>query len=180
MPSVRRPLTVDQREIQRVRNAVAEHLSGELRIGGVTLTTADLLGELDSALAKFPVAVVAQAALRQARAERTRAIASMRERVSDLRMYLLATFGSADPRLAAFGFEPKVRRPLTSEQRTLKAARARLTRKVRGTKGPRQRREITAEGRPGLLLVAADGTPLPGVLKGPTAPKAAPRPRTKK
>jgi hypothetical protein len=185
MAPVRRPLAVDQQEIKRVRDAAAKHLSGDLHLDGATVQVADLLAELDAALAKFPAARAAQAALRQAKAQRSQAIASMRARMGDLKTYLRATLSKTDPRLAAFGFVPKVRRPLTSAEKTLKAAKAQLTRNARGTKGSKQKREITAEGQPGLLLVGADGMPMPGVLKGPTPPKvggAAPAatPRNKK
>jgi predicted ATPase with chaperone activity len=169
--SVRRPLAVDQLEFRRIRDAVAKHLSGEVILDGVTVKVADLLAEIDTALAKFPAAIAAQAALRQARAQRIEAIASIRARIGDLKSYCRAYLASTDPRLAAFGFEQKVRRPLTSQEKTIKAAKARLTRNVRGTKGAKQKREITAAGKPGLLLVGADGTPMPDVLKGPTPPR---------
>jgi hypothetical protein len=59
---------------------------------------------------------------------------------------------------------------LTSEQMALKAAKAKLTRTARGTKGSKQKLAVTAQGQPGLVLVSATGEPMPGVLSGPSAP----------
>ena len=77
--------------------------------------------------------------------------------------YLRGPYSSADDHLS-----PGEKSALT------KAAKAKLTRNVRGTKGSKQKLGVTVQGQPGLVLVAADGTPMPGVLKGPTAPAATP------
>jgi hypothetical protein len=169
---VRRSLALHQQEFRRVRDAAAKHLSGNILLDGATVKVADLLAEIDAALATFSAVLEAQAVLRKAQADRTQAVASVWQRVLDLKLSLQTTFARTDPRVAEFGLQTKARKPLTSEQKTLKTAKLRLTRKVRGTKGSRQKQEITAEGKPGLLLVGPDGTPMPDVLKGPTPPKS--------
>lgn len=124
MAFARRPLAIEQQDFQRVRNAAAKHLSGELRLDGTTVKVTDFLADLDAALATFGAARVAQAALQQAQADRAQAIASMRTRMGNLKTYLQATLSKTNPRLAAFGFLAQVRKPLSSEQRVLKAAKA--------------------------------------------------------
>ncbi len=169
---MKRALTTDQRELKQVRDAAAMHLSTwtDLKIAGGPFNIVDLIAELDATLATFATVAVAKAAWGQARAERTKALTHSRQQVANLKAYLLNALTKDDPRRAAFDIEPKTRRLLTAEQKTLKAARAALTRKARGTKGSRQKREITAEGQAGLMLVDADGTPIPGIVKGPKSP----------
>jgi len=163
--------TVQQR-LQQVRDATAKYLPAttDLLLGGQSVKVSDFLTGLDSALASLALVNEAKTGLVQARGDRKQKIAGAREQVAQLKTYLLATWGKGNPQLASFGFAPKPRTPLSSEQQALKTANATLTRKARGTKGSKQKLEVTTQGKPGLVLVDADGTPMPGVLKGPTAP----------
>jgi hypothetical protein len=165
-----------QQRLQMVRDAVAKNLPAttELQLGGQSVKVSDLLTSLDSALATFAPVDSAKSALKQTQSDRTQKVASAQDLVGQLKAYLVATWGKGSPQLAPFGFTPKGRKPLTSEQQALKAAKAKLTRKARGTKGSKQKLGITAQGSPGLVLMAADGTPMPGVLKGPSAPALTP------
>jgi hypothetical protein len=167
---------MQQQRLQMVRDATAKVLPAttELQLDGQSVKVSDFLTSLDSALATFAATNAAKAALKQTQSDRTQKIASVEAQVGYLKTYLVSLWGKGSPQLAPFGFTPKARTPLTSEQKALKAAKAALTRKARGTKGSKQKLGVTVQGQPGLVLMAADGTPMPGVLKGPTAPALKP------
>jgi len=163
---------MQQQRLQMVRDATAKALPAttELQLDGQSVKVSDFLTSLDSALATFAATNAAKAALKQTQSDRTQQIASVEAQVGYLKTYLVSLWGKGSPQLAPFGFTAKARKPLSSEQKALKAAKAKLTRNVRGTKGSKQKLGVTVQGQPGLVLMAADGTPMPGVLKGPTAP----------
>ena len=165
-----------KQQLQMVRDATAKYLPAttELQLGGQSVKVQDLLTSLDGALATFAAADAAQAALKQTQSDRTQKLAAARALVGQLKAYLVVTWGKGNPQLGSFGFNGKARKPLTSEQKTLMKAKAALTRKARGTMSAKQKLGITVQGTPGLVLVAADGTPMPGVLKGPSAPALTP------
>ncbi len=167
---------MQQQRLQMVRDATAKVLPAttELQLNGQSVKVSDFLTSLDNALATFAATNAAKAALKQAQSDRTQKVAPVELQVAYLKTYLVSIWGKGSPQLASFGFTPKARTPLTSQQLALKAAKAKLTRNVRGTKGSKQKLGVTVQGQPGLVLVAADGTPMPGVLKGPTAPAATP------
>ena len=163
---------MQQQKLQQVRDAAAKYLpaTSVLQLSGQSVKVPDMLSVLDAALATYAPVTAARSALKQTQGDRTQKVAAAHQEVAELKAYLLATWGKGNPQLAPFGFEPKARTPLTSESNTLKAAKAKLTRTARGTKGSQQKLEVTAQGQPGLVLVDASGTPMPGVLKGPSAP----------
>jgi hypothetical protein len=163
---------MQQQRLQTVRDATAKDLpaTSVLQLGGQSVKVSDLLTSLDGALATFPAADAARAALKQSQSDRTQKVAAAQALVGQLKAYLIATWGKGSPQLASFGFTPKARTSLTSEQKALKAAKAKLTRTARGTKGSKQKLAVTAQGQPGLVLVSATGEPMPGVLSGPSAP----------
>ncbi len=163
---------MQQQRLQMVRDATAKVLpaTSALQLNGQSVTVSDFLSSLDSALATFAATNAAKAALKQTQSDRTQKVASVEAQVGYLKTYLVSLWGEGSPQLAPFGFTPKARTPLTSEQKALKTAKAKLTRNVRGTKGSKQKLGVTVQGQPGLVLMAADGTPMLGVLKGPTAP----------
>ena len=167
---------MQQQRLQMVRDATAKVLPAttELQLGGQSVKVSDLLTSLDGALATFAPVDAAKATLKQTQSDRTQKVAAAHEQVAQLKAYLVATWGKGSPQLAPFGFTPKARTPLTSEQKALKAAKATLTRTARGTTSAKQKLGITVQGKPGLVLMAADGTPMPGVLKGPSAPALTP------
>jgi hypothetical protein len=167
---------MQQQRLQTVRDAAAKDLpaTSVLQLNGQSVKVSDFLSSLDSALATFAATNAAKAALKQSQSDRTQKVASVEAQVGFLKTYLVSLWGEGSPQLAPFGFTPKARTPLSSEQKTLKAAKAKLTRKVRGTMSSKQKLGVTVQGQPGLVLMAADGTLVPGVLKGPSAPAVTP------
>ena len=88
---------------------------------------------------------------------------------------LKARFGTRSPLLESFGINPaRPKPPRTSAEKTVSAALGVRTRRVRGTKGAKQKAAITADGKPGLILVSPTGVPIEGAVPGPTPPAADP------
>jgi hypothetical protein len=161
-----------QQKLQQVRDAAATYLpaTSDLQLAGQSVKVPDLLAVLDGALATFAPVNAAKVAVTQAQTARTQKVAAAEQEVAQLKGYLIGIWGKGSPQLAPFGFAAKVKVQPTSEQQALRAAKAKLTRQARGTKGTKQKLGVTAQGQPGLLLVNPDGTPVPGVMKGPSAP----------
>ncbi len=68
-----------------------------------------------------------------------------RQYLAVLKAALANALGPQSPQLAQFGLKPrKTPRPLTSQQLAVKAAKAKATRKLRGTTGPAQKASIKA------------------------------------
>jgi hypothetical protein len=68
--------------------------------------------------------------------------------IATLKGTLIGMFGAGAPELTQFGFKaPKVRTPLTVEQKLARAAKAKATRTLRGTKGSRQKQAVQATGQ---------------------------------
>jgi hypothetical protein len=63
--------------------------------------------------------------------------------------------------LAAFGIAPpKVRAPLSGEERTIATAKANATRVLRGTKTKKQKEQITLGGQKTVQVLGPNGQPL--------------------
>jgi hypothetical protein len=64
----------------------------------------------------------------------------------DFKRFILAAFGSATQTLADFGLQPpKARKPLTSEQRAVRLAKIRATRKARRTTSRKQKLAVKGD-----------------------------------
>ena len=80
-------------------------------------------------------------------------------------------FGAGSPQLVDFGITPKkARPPRTAAEKAVSSALATQTRTVRGPTSKKARAAVTTQGKPGLVLVSATGTPIPGGIAGPTPP----------
>jgi len=67
-------------------------------------------------------------------------------RVKSIKVALTNALGAGHPQLVAFGIPLPKRRPLTVQEKFLKAERSKRTRKVRNTLGPRQRQQLKFQG----------------------------------
>ncbi len=84
---------------------------------------------------------------------------------------LEGVLGYQSPDLAIFGFAPrKARTPLTSEQLTIRAEKARRTRELRHTLGKRQKAKLKAQGDPVITV-----TPSPLDVTPQSSPRESPR-----
>lgn len=86
-------------------------------------------------------------------AAREEADAGVISLIRQLHGVLVGVFGEKSPKLAELGFKARRKRaPLTAEQLTRKAARARLTRALRHTLGEKQKEDLKVHGEPDVAL----------------------------
>ena len=155
-----------------------------LLLSNQVLATADATKRFEAYLALFVEEAKANDAAKSARLALEAVRSAAQGDLEALKKAVQAAFGERSPKVATFGFEPaKVRKALTGEERALKAARARATRELRGTRGKRQKEALVAKevhfrvdgaenGAARVTVLPATPAP-PGASPGPT-PSAAP------
>ncbi|HZV01411.1 MAG TPA: hypothetical protein VFF73_32155 [Planctomycetota bacterium] len=95
--------------------------------------------------------------------------------LADLKVSLMSIFGRESQSLNDFGMKPQPqKKPLTTEQKALRAAKAKLTRQQRGTLSKTQKAAIRQTQNP-TVTINPDGTSVIAGANG-TAPPAAPSP----
>jgi hypothetical protein len=150
---------------------IQKHFSAvpQLTFGEGTFTPAQVQAQL-SALATLRSDVVAARTAMEAKLEGERAKApALRVFLAAFVSFVRATFGSSTNTLADFGLKPrKARKPLTAEQLAAKAAKAKATRKARGTIG--KKKILAVKGDVTGVVV----TPVVATVNPSPAPVAAP------
>jgi hypothetical protein len=110
-----------------------------------SLTQAAVVGKLQEWLGAYTALDAQATAYKQARVPVQSMQAEARQYLAALKLALANALGPQSPQLEQFGLKPKkAPRPLTSQQQAVKAAKALVTRKLRGTKGPVQKASIVA------------------------------------
>jgi hypothetical protein len=118
-----------------------------LTINGVTYDKPGLLAALRAQAAPFDLAEAAAEALKEKLAAREAATPGAEVFVKQVGMGLLVYYGTNTSTLAAYGVSPpKARRQATAEELMRRAAKAKKTRELRGTKGAKQKASIKAVG----------------------------------
>jgi hypothetical protein len=131
-------------------------------IGGSVMTKAQVLAQLSQILGVLTDVSTAKAAYEAALAARKGAMVSDKTFYANLVMALKQLIGANPSQLAAFGIlPPKQKAKPTATQMAIAKAKAKATRALRGTKGKKQRQEITLHGQPTLTVLGPDGQPLP-------------------
>jgi hypothetical protein len=130
-----------------------------LTVASQSWTKAALMAELQSGLDLYQTVKNEVQALKEGRQARSIGLPAKRKLARALKHAMIGTFGQGSPMLEQFGIKAAVRNPLTAEQLSLRAARARATRAARHTLGPRQKQAIR-----GVV------TTTPSVASGPVAP----------
>ena len=144
-----------------------------LTVGTVVYPVADLAKKVESLLKTWKDVKAAQDVIAVAMQQRPLDEAEGRELLRDLKVALYALLGRQSPKLAEFGFVADLpHERLTPEQLVLRAAKARLTRQARGTKGPREREAIKVSGTPTVVLGPPGSVAPPGAPVVPTTPVA--------
>ncbi len=113
--------------------------SSTLTVSGQATTVSDLLTALAAALGFFAAVDTAVQALKTQRQALTAEQPAARNLVASIKAALIATFGKGNPVLAAFGFSAVKPRVLTVAQKLAKSEKAKATRTLRGTQGPREK-----------------------------------------
>ena len=144
-----------------------------LSVVGQAMNQAQILASLGTADAAYTAVTAARSALSQALAAYEAVLPALKTFLENYEAALKAQFGPRSPILADFGIKPR-KAPVRNTETAAKAlAKRRRTRGVRGTKGPKARLAVTADGTEGLALVGPTGQIEPGLLTGPTPPGAA-------
>ncbi len=142
----------------------------KLTLAGQTYTPAQIATVFTAAGTAVAAVAPAKAQLQKLVASQGAALKAANQLYVALKKYVESTFGKGNPELAAFGFSTALPKQPSSETKALAKAKSKLTRQARGTRGKRQKQAVTANGSPGLVLVGANGQPIPGITQGPTPP----------
>ncbi len=147
-----------------------------LLMRGVATPVADVVKEGQDLVQPYKDSRNAHTVIRQFALDKPQVRAKLRAFIADAKVALAAIFGDDNEALTEFGFSPrKPAKKLTSEQKTLRAAKAKLTRQKRGTLGKRQKAAIKATGTPNLSITfgpTPDSSSSTPSSQAPNAPKA--------
>jgi hypothetical protein len=143
--------------------------TAKLSVDGSTVTQAALSSELATDIAIFQSIADDQSQLKTAVAARAAAVPGLKARYASIIKAIENQFPAGSPVLAQFGIHPpKTRAKLTAQQLAVRAAKAALTRKARGTKGSKQKQAIQTIGTP-TVTIAPGGTQVIPPQVGPAA-----------
>ena len=118
-------------------------------VGGKTYTVDELVKKLQSYQALFIGPRETRASLRQMVADREAATPEVVGFLSDLGAGFVGVLGRKNPELDKLGYPPrKENRKLTAEELLHRSEKARLTRELRHTLGPRQKEQLKASDQP--------------------------------
>ena len=135
--------------------------NGSFTIASQGYTTAEVVTEVNAALASASLVVTTESAAKNARAADVKAQTQYGPFLSELRQIVTVAFGNAAGTLTEFAITPrKPRVPLSAAARSAAEAKAKATRAARGTKGKKQASAITGN--------------VTGVIITPTTAAAAP------
>ena len=136
-----------------------------LLIGGQATTQSALSSELASDVALFQAAIDARTKLDAAVTARKVAVPTVKQRYAQIVKAIEGLFAPGSPVLAQFGIHPrKSPTPLTAEQKAVKAEKAKLTRKARGTLGRKQKQAIQTVGTPTVTITPKETIAVPQVV----------------
>jgi hypothetical protein len=109
---------------------------------------AAVVTELTQVLSEYDKVEAQQVAIKTTRAQLKNASAANHQLYTELKDAVIAFFGRGSPLLAQFGIKARGKaRPLTPEQKVLRAAKARATRAARHTMGSRQKAAVKSDGK---------------------------------
>jgi len=133
---------------------------------------ADLVTELTQVLSGYKAVEAQQVAIVAARKQLKEASAANHRLYTQLKDAVIAFLGRGSPMLAQFGIKARGnRRALTSEQKVLRAAKARATRTARHTMGSRQKAAVKSGGTLSLSVQTENASsPTPAPVASTTTP----------
>jgi hypothetical protein len=143
--------------------------ASSLPLGGTTYTPATLTQLVQSRIDAANAVANARALWLDAVAKYKALSAQVTLVVNGLRQYAVNAFGAESPVLADFGFTPRKKAALTTEQKVARARKAAATRAARGTKGKVQKKAVK-----GSVEVTVTTTPTMTVPMPVAAPAATP------
>ncbi|HEY3821429.1 MAG TPA: hypothetical protein VGL81_29885 [Polyangiaceae bacterium] len=133
-----------------------------LLVGGSTVKTTDLIIVLQARMAAIKAAVAAKAAAMAAVAAMHAELAKTAALVAGVRQALKIAFAGQADQLGDFGLQPpKVRTPLTAEEKAQAAAKALATRQANHPNAGKKSMKTTAPAAPVAPAAAGGGTAAP-------------------
>ena len=158
--------------LQGIEAAIPEEKT--LDIGGSTYTRDELVAALEAKRDVFMKVIETRAELQRLIQERDKQIRDIADFMRDVHASFVGVLGRTNPEIEKLGFGvPRERRRLTSEELLIRAAKAKITRQLRGTLGKRQKEKIRATGTP-TVIVRDDGFEIvPAPALNVTAPRGA-------
>jgi hypothetical protein len=157
-----------QQMLQGIETVVPDGSSLSTDSGLQTKTA--IVAELTQVISVYKAVEAQQLAIVAARKQLKNASAADHRLYTQLKDALIAFFGRGNPLLVQFGINAKgSKRPLTSEQKVLSAARARATRAARHTMGARQKAAVKSDGKLTLSVQSDNASATkPAPVAGPT------------
>jgi hypothetical protein len=153
--------------------------NGSFTIGSTTYTAASLVQVLQGLANTMAALNAAQAGAKDALATEQGAQTTVGPIVRAYRRLVLAAFANATQTLADFGVAPpKVRTPLTTEQKAAAAAKAKATRLARGTTSKKQKLTVTGNVTGVTVTPVTAPTAAPPAAPVPPVTPAAPSAQT--
>jgi hypothetical protein len=144
--------------------------TSKLTVEGQPVTQAALSSELATDVAIFQSVADTQSQYKAAVAARRAAVPGLKTRYASIIKAIENQFPPGSPVLAQFGIHPpKPKAKLTAQQLAVRAAKAALTRKARGTKGSKQKQAIQTVGTP-TVTITPGGTNIVPPQVGSAAP----------
>jgi hypothetical protein len=124
-----------------------------LLMRGVATPVADVVKEGQGLVQPYKDSRNAHTVIRQFAQSKPQIKAALKAFIADAKIAIAAVVGADNEAMTDFGFSlRKPAKKLTSEQNTLRAAKARLTRQKRGTLGKRQKAALKATETPNLSI----------------------------
>jgi hypothetical protein len=170
-------------QVQALIAGTQKHFpNGSFTFGNAPYTTATLVQALQSLTNAFTALAAAHVQTQHAGLTLQGGLANVGPVIRDYRRYLLASFRTSPQMLADFGMQPpRVRKPLSSDQRAAVKAKVAATRTARGTTSKKQKLAIKGDVTSVTItpVKVATVTPPPAAPAAPTAVASAPSAATK-
>ena len=161
------------KKVDALEAGVTKDIVGKATVGvsGTAMTAAQIKATLGVADTNYAAVVAAKQALKAALAVWEAALPALKLFMKNLEAGLKAEFGVDSIQLLDFGINP-LRKPAkrTAAEIAVSSAEALQTRQTRGTTSKAAAQKVTTEGKKGLALIGPDGSPIPGLITGPTPP----------
>jgi hypothetical protein len=146
-----------------------------------TLTTpagsvpkSEVIARLAAGVARYETIDAQLIALKQARQLLLVEATALQQDYNDLKDSIAAVVGRRNPLIAQFGMKPqRPRQPLTPEQRVIRAAKVRATRRLRHTAGRRQKAALRYQGAVDVTATLVTLPPRPPEAATQEVPPAA-------
>lgn len=158
--------------IKGLTTAAANGTLTTLTVNGVAMPVADVIKQAQEVVKPWKDSRDAHATIRATSQSRPRDEEVALGFLNDMKAGLVAGLGRENQKLTDFGFKPAKRRAeMTTEQKMIRAAKAKLTRELRHTMGSRQKAALKETETPSVTI-GPNGVEVDPASSTPTPPAA--------